>query len=77
MSYVTVFRFRVYDPSAGRMRTSHLWGTRQAVECPGLAGAGIGTILEETGIDVDSMALDSEGLTSPGFDPLFNRSAGG
>jgi transposase len=33
--------------------------------------------LLETGIEVDPMALDRNGITTVAVDPLFNRSAGG
>ena len=77
MARVTVYQFEIYDPSDGKMHLSRQWATRQAIKQHGLAGAAIGMIVEETGIEVDSMALDRNGMTAIGFDPVYNRSAGG
>jgi hypothetical protein len=74
---VVVYRFKIYDHSTGHMELSPHWATRRAVEQPGAEGPALGIVLPETGIEVDSMALNSQGMTAPGFDPLFNRTAGG
>jgi hypothetical protein len=78
MTQVTVYRFRIYDASSGRMRMSHRWATRQAIEKPPFGcELPMGAIIEDSGIEVDPTALGGDGMMTIDFSLSFNRSTGG
>ena len=78
MSNVMVYRFRFYNNSTGMMKRSRRWASRHAIENPGIAGGSAqGVVVPGSGTEVDSMTLDSDGMTAIGFGPVFNRSAEG
>ena len=65
-----IFRFHKYDITTDGVRISHRWGTRD-----GIANVG-GTVIEDTGTEVDASLVRSEipGLTERDFQP--NRRTG-
>jgi hypothetical protein len=66
LSMITIYRFRLYDVQNDGMTTSRRWGTREAIE-----QIVHGEVLENTAVEVDAGAVNSEiaGLTERDFDP--------
>ena len=66
---ITVYRFRMYDIRADNWTVSKRMGTRDAID------AVRGSVLEDTAVDVDEEAIDSDipGLTETGFNPKPQR----
>ena len=65
MGTVTLYRWRKYAMSLDQMITSRRWGTREAIAEMG------GEILEETAVQVDATAVQSDvpGLTAMDYMP--------
>jgi hypothetical protein len=66
MSKVTVFRFRLYDPTYDTMVLSSRWGTRAAIERYDRSLVIDGTAAE---VDAGCVKTDLPGFTVSGFDP--------
>ncbi|MGH7119098.1 MAG: hypothetical protein ACREFP_08950 [Acetobacteraceae bacterium] len=66
MSKVTIYRFQVWDVLNDQVRTSHRWGTREAIH-----EIAHGRVLEETATEVDESVVRSDipGFTVRGFTP--------